>query len=77
MEVSKVTREKLIKNYMGNEERQQDLVERLRKEKVDEKGERERIRGEYKFSNPTASLEKTDAAVFRCNYERKLARQQK
>ena len=49
MEVSKITREKLIKNYTGNIERQVELVERLRKEKVEEKEERDRIRGEYKF----------------------------
>jgi hypothetical protein len=37
--------------------------------------DRDLIREEYKFTHPSASLEKTDAAVFRFNYERKLAKE--
>ncbi len=75
--MSKITREKLLKNYTGNIQRQMELVDLLRKEKVDEKLERDNIREGYKFSHPIASQEKTDAAVFRMNYERKLAKEQK
>lgn len=77
MEMSKVTREKLLKNYTGNIQRQQNLIDELRREKIEEKMDRDLIREEYKFTHPSASLEKTDAAVFRFNYERKLAKEQK
>ena len=71
--MTKNKRENHLKNYIGNEYRQTNLINKLRQEKIEEKQTRDQIRQEYKFSYPAASQEKTDAAVFRINYEKKLA----
>jgi len=55
LEATKINRDKMLTNYTGNIQRQVNLTNKLRDQKILEKEYRDNIRKEYQFMNPTAS----------------------